>query len=204
VVAKAADLRDARDCRNLVTWAVSELGGLDVLVNNTRGPVLGRIEDLDDQAWSDAFNLVLMSAVRMSRMALPELRKSGNGAIVNLTSIAAHQPIDNLVLSNALRPAVIGVGKTLSREAAPDVRVNSIFTGRFATDRIIEENRHQASERGLDEAEVAARSIQSIPLGRLGRPEELAYAVVFLAGDCSSYITGATLGIDGGEYAGLY
>jgi len=204
VIGRAADLASASDCQDLVAWAISELGGLDVLVNNTRGPILGKVGELSDSAWSDAFELVLMSAVRLSRLALPELLKSGHGVIVNLTSIAARQPIDNLVLSNALRPAVIAVGKTLSNEAAPAVRVNSIFTGRFATDRIIEENRHQARDRGIDEAEMAARSIQNIPLRRLGRPEELADAVVFLAGDCSSFITGATLGVDGGEYTGLY
>jgi 3-oxoacyl-[acyl-carrier protein] reductase len=203
-VARVADLREAEACAALVAWATETLGGLDVLVNNTRGPKLGRVDELDDQAWVDAVNLVLMSAVRLTRAALPVLRRDGGGAIVNLTSIAAHQPVDNLVLSNALRPAVVAVGKTLAKEAAPEVRVNSILTGRFQTDRIIEENEHQARRLGLDREQVASWSMAKIPLARYGRPEELAAAVVFLAGDASSFITGATLAVDGGEYPGLF
>ena len=204
VHARVADIRQADQCVGLIEWAVSALGGLDVLVNNTRGPVLGTVQELDDAAWRDAFDLLLMSAVRLSRAALPALRRDGGGAIVNLTSIAAHQPVDNLVLSNALRPAVVAMGKTLAKEAAPEVRVNSILTGRFETDRIIEENRHQASKLGMNIEEFRARSFKQIPLGRYGRPEELAAAVVFLAGDASSFITGTTLSVDGGEYPGLF
>ena len=203
VVARVADLRQADQCRDLVTWATATLGDLEVLVNNTRGPILGTVAELDDQAWAEAFNLVLMSAVRLTRASLPTLRR-GRGAIVNLTSIAAHQPVDNLVLSNALRPAVVAMGKTLAKEAAPEVRVNSILTGRFETDRILEENRHQAIKLGVDPKEFTARSIRNIPLGRHGRPEELAAAVVFLASDAASFITGTTLAVDGGEYGGLF
>jgi 3-oxoacyl-[acyl-carrier protein] reductase len=203
VVARVADLRQADQCRELVEWAVGTLGGLEVLVNNTRGPILGSVAELDDQAWTEAVDLVLMSAVRLTRAALPTLRR-GRGAIVNLTSIAAHQPVDNLVLSNALRPAVVAMGKTLAKEAAPEVRVNSILTGRFKTDRILEENRHQALKLGVDPSEFTAASIRNIPLGRHGRPEELAAAVVFLAGDAASFITGTTLAVDGGEYRGLF
>ena len=204
VQARVADLRQADQCTGLIEWAVATLGGLDVLVNNTRGPTFGTVQDLDDAAWRDAVELVLMSAVRLSRAALPALRRDGGGAIVNLTSIAAHQPIDNLVLSNALRPAVVAMGKTLAKEAAPEVRVNSILTGRFETDRIIEENRHQASKLGVNVEEIRARSFKQIPLGRYGRPDELAAAVIFLAGDASSFITGTTLSVDGGEYPGLF
>jgi 3-oxoacyl-[acyl-carrier protein] reductase len=203
VVPRVADVRQADQCLDLVEWATTTLGGLDVLVNNTRGPTFGTVAELDDQAWTEAINLVLMSAVRMTRSSLPALRR-GRGAIVNLTSIAAHQPVDNLVLSNALRPAVIAMGKTLAKEAAPEVRVNSILTGRFETDRIVEENRHQAAKLGIDPKEFAARSIRTIPIGRYGRPEELAAAVVFLAGDGASFITGTTLAVDGGEYVGLF
>jgi 3-oxoacyl-[acyl-carrier protein] reductase len=204
VHARVADLRQAAQCMSLAEWAVATLGGLEVLVNNTRGPAFGRVEELDDAAWAHAFELVLMSAVRLSRAALPALRRGGGGAIVNLTSIAAHQPVDNLVLSNALRPAVVATGKTLAKEAAPEVRVNSILTGRFETDRIIEENRHQAVTVGITVDEVRARSVRQIPLGRYGRPDELAAAVVFLAGDASTFITGTTLAVDGGEYPGLF
>jgi 3-oxoacyl-[acyl-carrier protein] reductase len=203
VVARVADLKQPDQCRDLVEWATATLGGLEVLVNNTRGPMLGSVAELDDAAWAEAINLVLMSAVRLTRASLPALRH-GRGAIVNLTSIAAHQPVDNLVLSNALRPAVVAMGKTLAKEAAPEVRVNSILTGRFETDRIVEENRHQASRLGVDPKEFTARSIRNIPLGRHGRPDELAAAVVFLAGDASSFITGTTLSVDGGEYGGLF
>lgn len=204
VQAKVADLRQADHCVALMEWAIATLGGLDVLVNNTRGPTFGPVEDLNDAAWVEAFNLVLMSAVRMSRAALPALRQEGGGSIVNLTSIAAHHPVDDLVLSNALRPAVVALGKTLAKEAAPAVRVNSILTGRFETDRIIEENRHQAAKLAVTVDEIRARSVRQIPLGRYGRPDELAAAVVFLAGDASSFITGTTLAVDGGEYPGLF
>src|SRR3989442_7183750 len=111
-----------------------------------------------------------MSAVRLTRECLPALRRP-RGAVVNLAAIAAHQPVDDLVLSNALRPAVVAMGKTLAKEAAPEVRVNSILTGRFETDRIVEENRHQAIKLGVDPREITARSIRNIPLGRHGRAE---------------------------------
>jgi 3-oxoacyl-[acyl-carrier protein] reductase len=204
VDARVADLRNANECTTLMEWAVTTLGGLDVLVNNCGGPTFGTVEGLDDAAWGEAFNLVLMSAVRLSRAALPALRKGGQGAIVNLTSIAAHQPIDNLVLSNALRPAVVAMGKTLAKEAAPEVRVNSILTGFIETDRVLDENRHQAQRLGVDIAEIRKKSVQQIPLRRYGRPAELAMAVVFLAGDAASFITGATLAVDGGQYPGLF
>jgi 3-oxoacyl-[acyl-carrier protein] reductase len=198
-----ADLRRADDCARLVDGTVELLGGLDVLINNTGGPAFGQVESLDDDEWLRAIDLVLMSAVRVSRAALPHLKRDGGGAIVNLTSITAHQPLPNLVLSNALRPGVVALGKTLSHEAAPLVRVNSILTGRFQTQRILDENRHRAEQAGITMDEATADSTRGIPMGRFGSPSELASAAVFLAGDCSSFVTGAVLSVDGGEYAGL-
>ena len=110
-----------------------------------------------------------MSALRITRRALPHLRSRG-GSVVNLTSIAAHQPVDGLVLSNVLRPGVVALGKTLAKEAAPDVRVNSILTGRFLTDRIVEENRYRATQLGVSEDEVAEASHRLDPAGPIRPP----------------------------------
>src|SRR5207237_6333176 len=123
--------------------AVMTLGGLEVLVNNTRGPILGTVAELDDQAWMEAVNLVLMSAVRLTRASLPALRREG-GPVVNLTSIAAHQPVDNLVLSNALRPAVVALGNPLAKEAAPEGRLSSSLTWPVEAARLRDRHRHPA------------------------------------------------------------
>ena len=203
VVGHKADLSIGAECDALVDWTAAHFGGIDVLINNTRGPRLGLVDELSDDDWRGAFDLVFMSALRITRRALPHLR-SGGGAVVNLTSIAAHQPVDGLVLSNVLRPGVVALGKTLAKEAAPDVRVNSILTGRFLTDRIVEENKYRATQLGVSEDEVVKRATASIPLGRYGRPDELAAAAVFLASDGATFITGATLSVDGGEHQHLF
>ncbi len=203
VAGHRADLSIGDECDALVDWAAERFGGIDVLINNTRGPRLGLVHELSDDEWRAAFDLVFMSALRTTRRALPHLRSRG-GSVVNLTSIAAHQPVDGLVLSNVLRPGVVALGKTLAKEAAPDVRVNSILTGRFLTDRIVEENRYRASQLGISEDDVARKSTAAIPLGRYGRPDELAAAAVFLASDSASFITGATLSVDGGEHQYLF
>jgi 3-oxoacyl-[acyl-carrier protein] reductase len=204
VHALVADVSQPDECADLVQWAIDQMGGIDVLVNNAGGPPAGRFDALDEAAWRRAFDLTLMSAVRLTRDALPSLRESGHGSIVNLTSITVKNPIDGLVLSNSLRPAVIGMAKTLAREAAPAVRVNNIATGWVATDRTIELASARARAGGRSMEEVMADQAAAIPMGRLGRPEELAAAAVFLAGDCASFITGVTLSVDGGEDRGLF
>ncbi|HEV3230626.1 MAG TPA: SDR family oxidoreductase [Candidatus Dormibacteraeota bacterium] len=204
VHAVPADLREAEDCEVLVDQAIEIMGGLDVLIVNTGGPAPGRFEGFDEAQWRHAFDLILMSAVRLSRAALPELRRSGHAAIVAVTSAAARAPIDNLVLSNALRPAVTGLMKSLSREAAPEVRVNCVAPNSILTDRIFELYEHQAEQLGISRDERLARATAAIPLQRMGSPEECAAAVVFLASDASSYVNGVTLTVDGGADPGLY
>ena len=203
VVAMAADVSQPDECADLIDWATTALGGLDVLVVNAGGPPSGGIAGLDEAQWRHAFDLTLMSAVRLSQGCLPALRESGHGAILFLTSISVKQPIPNLVLSNSLRAGVIGFAKTLAGEAAPEVRVNSIATGWFATDRTTQLLSDGAARQGLPADEVLRQRAAQIPLGRMGRADELAAAAVFLCGDAASFITGATLSVDGGESRGL-
>src|SRR3981081_2197933 len=138
VIAMAADLAQADECAELLDWALHHLGGSTLLVNNTVGPPAGTLDSLDEAQWRHAFDSILMSAVRLSKGALPALRADGGGVIVNLASLTAKQPIDGLLLSNAFRPALVGMARTLSREAAPEVRVNNIATEHILTDRIRE------------------------------------------------------------------
>ncbi len=204
VIAMAADIGEADECAELLDWTLHNLGGLDVLINNTVGPPPGTLESLDEAMWRHAFDTILMSAVRLSRGALPALRMDGGGAIVNLASLTAKQPIDGLMLSNSLRPALVGMAKTLAREAAPDVRVNNIATEHILTDRI----RNLAATIWARDGETGDQAVErlaiEVPLRRYGTPTELANAVVFLASDAASFITGVTLAVDGGLDRGLY
>ncbi len=204
VIAMAADIGEADECAELLDWTLHNLGGLDVLINNTVGPPPGTLESLDEAMWRHAFDTILMSAVRLSRGALPALRAEGGGAIVNLASLTAKQPIDGLMLSNALRPALVGMAKTLAREAAPDVRVNNIATEHILTDRIRAIAATVWNRDGETGEQALERMAAEVPMGRYGTPAELANAVVFLASDAASYITGVTLAVDGGLDRGLY
>jgi 3-oxoacyl-[acyl-carrier protein] reductase len=145
-----------------------------------------------------------MSAIRLSRTAIPVMRAGGGGSIVNLASLSGKQPIDGLALSNAFRPALIGMAKTLSREAGPEVRVNNIATEHILTDRIRDLATRIWGREGESPEETIQRMASAVPLQRYGTPEELANAVVFLASDAASYITGVTLAVDGGLDRGLF
>jgi 3-oxoacyl-[acyl-carrier protein] reductase len=204
VIAMAADIGEADECAELLDWALHSLGGLDVLVNNTVGPPAGSLESLDEAQWRHAFDTILMSAVRLCKGALPALKADGGGAIVNLASLSAKQPIDRLMLSNSLRPALLGMAKTLSREAAPEVRVNNIATEHILTDRIRNITETVWAEPGESGEEAVRRLATRVPLGRYGTPAEIASAAVFLASDAASFITGVTLAVDGGLDRGLF
>jgi 3-oxoacyl-[acyl-carrier protein] reductase len=204
VVAVAADVSTPEGPDTVVRVAVERFGRIDVLVNNAGGPPPGTFERQDDEAWQRAFDLNLMSAVRMVRAALPYLRQSGRGRIINMVSTSVKQPIEGLVLSNAVRSGVIGLAKTLANELAPDgITVNNIAPGRFDTARIRQLDQATATRRGTTEEQARADALTQIPLGRYGSPQEFGYLAAFLASDKAGYITGTTIQIDGGMVKSL-
>ena len=193
----AADVSAAGEPERIVQAAVSALGGLDILIVNAGGPRPGTFQDVPLASWDDAFQLTLMSAVRLVHSSLPFLKKSDQGRIVFISSISVRQPLPHLALSNSLRAAVTGIAKTLALELASDrITVNSVAPDAILTDRI----RQLA---GGDEAGVRAMG-ERAPMGRLGTPEEFAAAVVFLCSRQAAYISGQTLGVDGGSLRGVH
>jgi len=200
----AADLSKPEGPRQLVQTALDQAGGVDILVTNTGGPPVGTFDELDDGAWQAAFDQLLLSVVRLIREAAPHMEARGGGRIVNITSVSVRQPIAGLMLSNALRAAVVGMAKTLSRELSPaGILVNNVCPGRIATDRLNQLDAARAERAGLSMEQVRLEAQQGIPLGRYGQPDELAALIAFLASSRASYITGETILCDGGLYAGL-
>lgn len=199
----AGDLTETGTIENLVTAAVQALGGLDLLVTNAGGPPPGAFEDHDEGAWSKAVNLSLMSHVRLIRAALPHLRKSQAASVLTVTSISVKQPIDNLVLSNSIRAATVGLTKSLALELGPQgIRVNSILPGWTETERVVELMTARATANKTTVQDEIKRQSRESPLGRMGRPEEFARAAAFLLSPAASYTTGVMLNVDGGMYKG--
>lgn len=199
VLGIAADVAAAGAAERVIGRTVKEFGTVEILVNNAGGPPAGSFDRHDDGAWLAAVELNLLSAVRFTRAALPHMRARHWGRIINITSVAVKQPVDGLILSNAVRAAVVGMAKTLSNEAAGDgVLVNTVCPGFIETDRSVSLVRGRAENAGTSYDEMLSRLNAGIPLGRMGRPEELAALIAFLAGERASYITGATIQVDGG------
>lgn len=198
VEALAADVSSPAEAERLVGAAVTAYGGLEILVHNAGGPPAGGFSTVTEAQWKQAFDQNLMSFVRIVTAAVPEMTKAGYGRVLTIASSSIKQPIPNLVLSNAFRAGVWGLAKTMSQELAPHgILVNVIAPGRISTERIAELDQANATRTGKALEEVRRASVASIPLGRLGDPEEFANLVVFLASARASYISGQGMFVDG-------
>jgi 3-oxoacyl-[acyl-carrier protein] reductase len=188
-LAVRGDLTNPADLKRLVDRTLEAFGGIDILVNNGGGPPRTSALEITDEAIEAAVELLLLSAIRLTRLCLPQLERSGHGRVINITSSSVREPIDNLALSNSIRPGLVGWAKTLARELGPKkITVNSIAPGRIETARLAE------ALAGKPRAE----DLEQIPLRRFGAPSEVASVVCFLASDAAGYVTGAVIPVDGG------
>ena len=208
--ATAAEIRgysfDAREPESIKEWVnatQNDFGRIDGLVVNAGGPTPGPFESFDDNAWQAAFELTLMSAVRLIRETLPALKVNG-GSILTLTSSAVKEPIDILLMSNVMRSGVASLVKSLSVDLAQhDIRINNLIPGTISTGRIDALNKFIAGRTDTSPEQVRQNAEASIPMGRYGKPEEFASAATFLLSDAASYITGTNNVVDGGKMKSL-
>lgn len=198
-----ANVLDASDPDSILQWldnTTEAFGGVDMLVVNAGGPPTGNFDDFNDEDWQAAFELTLMSAVRMIRAVLPSMRQTGGGSILTITSCSVKEPIDFLLLSNVMRSGVTSLAKSLSQQLAPEnIRINNLLPGRIDTDRVRSLDALNAENRDLSVEEVRAANELGIPLRRYGTIEEFGRLGAFLLSDAASYITGQTIAVDGGS-----
>ena len=189
----------------LIQQTVEAFGGLDILITNTGGPKPGSIDSLDEAAWQSGIDLCLMAHVRLIKSALPHLRKSQAASILTVTSLTVKQPLPNLLISNSVRTATVGLTKSLAIElGAEGIRVNSILPGWTETERVTALMEDRANKNQSSAEEEAKRQAAEIPLGRMGQPAEFANAAVFLVSPAASYITGTMLNVDGSVIKGIF
>src|SRR5258708_3112881 len=204
VLSFPVDVNKQEEAEKIVDATLSAFGRIDVLVNNAGGPPFGKFESFDEAVWQSAFELTLLSTVRFCRLVIPHLKKTGSGRIINITSLSVKTFLANSVLSTSLRMGVVGMAKLLSDELGPDnITVNNVAPGLILTDRV-KDTLPQNPPPGVTAEQLLADRARDIPLRGIGRPEELAALVTFLASPLAGYITGATIQCDGGAVRGLY
>jgi 3-oxoacyl-[acyl-carrier protein] reductase len=204
VYAIPADLSRFEDIKRVATTSIEKLGRIDILVNNNGGPPAGPFETHDWATWQGAFDQTLRSAVELTRAVLPGMKERRWGRILNVTSMAAKQPVDNLMLSNSLRAAVHGFARTLANEVAEfGVTVNNILPGYTRTERVESLAEATAKRDGVAAASVMTRFEKDVPMKRLGEPDEFAALAAFLVSERASYITAQSIAVDGGWVRGL-
>jgi 3-oxoacyl-[acyl-carrier protein] reductase len=200
VLAMRADVTKSADVKALVARTIETFGGVDILVANAGGPPRGGIDEMTDEQWHQAYDVTVVSVVRLISEVLPSMRKKRWGRILTIQSVSVKQPVDGLLLSNATRPAVAGLMKTLVPELGTDnITFNVVCPGRIMTDRFL----GGAKQAGMPVDQYVAKSALDVPLKRIGTPEEFANVLVFLASERASYVTGVAIQVDGGVVRGI-
>ena len=205
VLPVAADVSKPSEVKSLISKVASHFGKLEILVPNAGGPPFGQFLDLPEDAWQKAVELNLLSTVHLCREAVPHMKQAGWGRIINITSFAAKQPHEGLILSNTARAGVLGFAKSLANElASSGILVNTVCPGAFETERHTALSQKRAAAEGVPVEEVNRKRVKEIPLGRFGKPEEFGDLVAFLASERAAYITGTAIQIDGGVVRSLF
>ena len=205
VLTIATDLEHSKNIEDSVQNVIEHFGRIDILINNSGGPKPGLFFELDDDDWLKAYNQVLAYNVKMCHLVIPFMKKNKWGRIINITSMTAKEPADNLILSNVFRLGIISLSRTLARELISDnITINNICPGAFKTSRAIQLMESQATKKNISIEEVEKNIIKNLPLGRFHKLEDIGNLVAFIASELARGLTGTTISIDGGKQRSLF